>query len=382
MSEGCSYFTDEKCRSCTLLAVDSQSRESSKLEKFKMLVKKNWGDSILIGSLRVPFRSFGSRTKAKLSVTGSMDHPVIGLVKEDFSGQELLNCPLHISEINEIISALPRFISEARITPYQIAERRGEIKGVMLLSAQGGKEMILRVVLRSRDTIPAIRKHLPRFRKRFPNLKVVSVNIQPLPAAIPEGPEEEILTKAHYIREDYDGFSVYFGPQSFMQVTYECARALYREVGDTFQREPARSLLDLYCGVGGFSFAASSGVTKGTGIEISENAIENAKRGGKYNTTSHLSFHSGDVETFLKDGKAKSIDAVIVNPPRRGLSPGIIQHLITLSPTRILYSSCNPETLIRDLMLFHDGYVIEELIPFDMFPLTEHLEVLAKLRKR
>jgi 23S rRNA (uracil747-C5)-methyltransferase len=217
---------------------------------------------------------------------------------------------------------------------------------------------------------------------KHPWVTVVSCNIQPIPAAILEGPEEEILTEQRSIEVQYNDITLSFMPQSFMQVTHEIAQALYHHAA-TYVRENSFShALDLFCGVGGFSLSIASSVPQITGVEVSPMAVESARHSAARLATSHASFFADDVEAFLATSLTHEPDLIIVNPPRRGLSEGIRRRILELKPTAIVYSSCDPETFARDVSEWMTDYDLVTLSPFDMFPMTDHCEVLGILEKR
>ena len=238
---------------------------------------------------------------------------------------------------------------------------------------------ILRFVLRSSEAVPRIRKILATIQAQHPWVSVVSCNIQPLPAAILEGPNEEILTERREMDVTYNNIALSFMPQSFMQVTHEIASALYDRAASYVRGRSFSHALDLFCGVGGFSLSIASSVGKITGVEVSHMAIESARHSATRLGIPHASFFVDDVESFLKQSLSDAVDLVIVNPPRRGLSEGIRNELLKLSPSTIIYSSCDPETFARDVRHLTQRYRLKLIAPFDMFAMTDHCEVLGIL---
>jgi 23S rRNA (uracil1939-C5)-methyltransferase len=141
-------------------------------------------------------------------------------------------------------------------------------------------------------------------------------------------------------------------------------------------------VLDLYCGIGTIGIFASPYVKKVYGIEIVEQAIENAKENAKINNVNNISFYCGDVENSLENviKKEKIIpNVVFVDPPRKGLDNKTIQNIINLKPEKLVYISCNPATLVRDLKEFEHIYNVNEIQPVDMFPFTSHVECVSVL---
>jgi 23S rRNA (uracil747-C5)-methyltransferase len=325
-------------------------------------------------TLKQPWRT---RHKVKMSVSGSVQNPIVGLTRRDRSTQELLECSLSTEPIQSLLHELAVVISSHSLTPYDIERRRGELKFIIVTTTHDHQEGIVRFVLRSHELIPHITAALPRLMSVFPWIRVVSCNIQPLHAAILGGPEEVVLTESSLIRELFGVVPLYFAPQSFMQVTPAIASQLYAQAAEIVQRAAPRVVLDLYCGVGGFSLSAAPHCREVHGVEISEQAILCAQRSARELAYEHTLFTASDVDAFVRSVVTLSPDLLIVNPPRRGLSEAVREYARRAKPKYILYSSCNPETFAQDVAAISNDYALEELTPFDMFPMTMHWEVLG-----
>lgn len=378
----CKYFTTSVCSSCTLLGIPAGERLASKVARVRdAFSANNVPTDRLPTDIVIPSHPWGSRNKAKLSTTGTMAAPIIGIVRSDLSGVDLSDCALMTDSCKRFIADLPDFIAAASLPPYDIKDRRGELKGVQVIMNHDYSEGIVRFILRSSESIPRIKKLVQTIQSRHPWASVISCNIQPLPAAIPEGPEEVLLTTQRFIQERYGQTTLLYAPSSFIQVTHEVAEQLYKAAADSAQRGQFREVLDLFCGVGGFSLSVAPFAQHVTGVELSATAIESAQTAAQLNRAPNVDFLSADTEDFLNGDHAIAPDLVIVNPPRRGLSPGIIEKLITLAPRTILYSSCNPETFARDVQMFIQTgqFSLENVRLFDMFPLSFHCEVLGTL---
>jgi 23S rRNA (uracil747-C5)-methyltransferase len=328
-----------------------------------------------------PKEPWGSRNKTKVSVTGTLTHPIIGIVTPSLRGVDLERCPLPPVEVHHVLATLKEIIPRFKLVPYDIEKRMGELKGAVVIINHLRSEGVLRFVVRSTESIPRIRKAAGEIRAAHPWIKVISVNLQPLPAAIPEGPDEVVLTEDRFIQETYNGIELYFAPQSFMQVTHETAEALYGTFAGWVREVRPRDVLDLFCGVGGFALHAARHVASVEGVELSAMAIESARRAAEAAGFGHASFHAGDADLFIKT-KCRAPELVVTNPPRRGLSAQLVDALLSLKPAYICYSSCNPETFVRDATLLRTDYDLTRLAPFDMFPLTEHVEVLGFFERR
>jgi len=314
-----------------------------------------------------------------MSVTGSLEQPCIGILDSELNGRELLDCPLHLPIINTALHRIKLLIPEFKLTPYNIDSRSGELKSLILKSSSDGRSLLVRFVLRSTEAVPRIKKAAAKLIESVPGVISVSANIQPIPHAILEGETETLLHGSGMLWEQYGDLELAFAPQSFSQVTPETATALYDYVEGLIAAARPEEVLDLYCGVGGFSLKAARHSGHVIGVEISPQAIECARAGARRNGADNVEFISMPAEEFLS-GPARKPSLIITNPPRRGLGSDVIAGLSRLNPEVIVYSSCNVQTLLRDLNEMK-SYRVISIAPFEMFPFTEHLEVVALLQR-
>jgi 23S rRNA (uracil747-C5)-methyltransferase len=387
----CNYFNTMRCRSCNLLQGAKgktlgeiyQPRE----EEILKLFSEYFGSDTFCHELFTPEHPFHSRSKAKLTVSGNLEVPIIGLFTPKFKGIELTKCPLHLNSINRLMSFLPSIITKYSLTPYFVKKRTGELKGVIVQADQAENNLMLRFVVKSTELIEKIKSAIPEIQSQFPTVKVITANIQPIPHQILEGEEEIVLTNESLIWENYNGIKVAVAHKSFLQVTPEVAEGLYGFVEKVIEKKSAKSVLDLYCGVGGFALHAGRVAKKVVGIELSQEAINCAELSAKTNSLDNVKFLCQNLDQSLEESISKisglsEVDTVICNPPRRGLDDAVINFLLSTKPETIIYSSCKPETLHRDFLKLSEFYAIKEFAPFDMFPLTNHCEVVLVLERK
>jgi len=376
-SATCHYFSSGRCGSCSLLAIPSGGRLAHKIQNLRSALTTAGIAAEILQPCIAPLHPWGSRHKIKMNVAGTLDDPSFGLADAQGKTEDLCGCPLIPPRAQALLSDLKDIVQQARIPPYDITSRRGELKGLIILMNQQGSQGILRFILRSTESIPRICKALGSIQQQHPWVRVISGNIQPVHAAILEGHDEIIVSDERYVEECCAGIELRFSPQSFMQVTPEIAGQLYQHAAGHVAQLSARSALDLFCGVGGFSLASAPFVKRLMGIELSPQAIENASGTAQKLGYSHLHFQSSDVDEYLGQHAHDIPDLVIVNPPRRGLSPFSKSWVLSKAPRHLIYSSCNPDTFCRDAIELAQGYALTSLTPFDMFPLTSHVELLG-----
>lgn len=323
-------------------------------------------------------RLLGSRNKAKMVVGGSARQPELGIMLEGFRFQELAACPLVDERVPPLLVAIREGISRHCIDPYDVARRKGELKYCIVRMSERSGEAIARFVLRSRSQAERVAKLAVELTQQFSDLKVVSINLQPVHQAVLEGEEEFIVSAVDHIRDPLGRYEFLCGPQSFAQVTSNVAVKLYEFVASHAQAIRPKRVLDLFCGIGGFSTFCAPYSENIQGVELSAPAIQDAVRSAEHNRITNTHFLAADVEAYLEQ-LVESPNLIVINPPRRGLSPRIIERLLKLRAPHIIYSSCNPTSLARDLAELSDAYTVKTIRPFDMFPLTEHVEVVAVL---
>jgi 23S rRNA methyluridine methyltransferase len=363
-----------------------------------------------------------------MAVSGSVSAPVLGLADRFGGSLDLRGCPLHVDAIQESLPVLGQLVTGLGLEPYHIATDRGELKYLLLTASPTGALMV-RWVLRSHRHVGTLRRALPRIRRALPQLEVMSANIQPVRQAVLEGEEEILLGLAEGMSDrlqmdlllparDVPGrpegrkaeetvLPLLLPTRSFFQTNTAVAEELYAtarqwaaqwasrrrvaggradagRIGAGSKRGavPLR-LWDLFCGVGGFALAlASHPALHGAqvrGVELSASAIHGAQASARLMGLDprRVWFEAGDARVL--DPRSGSVpDLLVVNPPRRGIGPDLAQRIEASGVGRVLYSSCNPSSLVSDLAAMPSLRVRQARL-FDMFPHTGHAEVLVEL---
>lgn len=373
----CAHYRADECRSCALLPLSSSEQLGRAQTRALRLLPQpgiEWSP---------PVRSTpgGFRHKAKMVVSGTSARPVLGLAGHP-AGADLRDCPLYPPETTAALEQVAWFITRAAIPPYQVDRRRGELKHV-LLTQTGPDEpgapvrFMLRFVLRSEAALPRIREHLPALAGRIRGLHVVSANIHPAHAATLEGDREILLSETESLPVRFDGLTFHVRPRSFLQTNPAVAAELYRQ--GARWAGGARSVWDLYCGIGPFALhIARGGAGEVVGIETSPEAIASARRTAAEAGIA-ARFEVADATAWALAQPA-SPDLVVVNPPRRGIGADLAGWLDAADVPAVLYSSCNPASLARDLALMPRLRPVRARL-FEMFPHTEHSELLVLLRR-
>ncbi len=403
----CPLHTTGACSSCPHLDTPVALQLAGKQERVTAVL----GDRVPDGAWLPPAASAPERfrNRAKMAVSGTSAHPVLGILDRDGRGTDLRTCPLHLHQIEEVLPVLARLVTALHLTPYDVRSRRGELKYVLVTASPDG-ELMVRLVLRSTRHVPALREATAHLQRLVPGLAVFSVNIQPQPAAVIEGEREIVLSRRSDLpmrltlpslgtEGRVDGgpsvvLPLHLPPRSFFQTNTGVAQALYGQArtwaaddggaGGSDGERP-QVVWDLYCGVGGFALALAGSGRRVRGVEVSANAIEGARRAAVEMGLGPelVGFEAGDATvldpaTGVRSGAGP--DLLVVNPPRRGIGAELAVRVETSGVRRVLYSSCNPVSLARDLEAMPSLRVARARL-FDMFPHTDHAEVLVELRR-
>ncbi|WP_213796446.1 23S rRNA (uracil(747)-C(5))-methyltransferase RlmC [Klebsiella aerogenes] len=369
----CALYDAGRCRSCQWLELPLTQQLADKMANLRELLAGHPAARWL-APVSGPETAF--RNKAKMVVSGSVERPLLGMLHRDGTPEDLTDCPLYPPSFEPVFAALKPFIARAGLTPYNVARKRGELKYLLLTESQQGG-MMLRFVLRSAAKLAQLRAALPWLQQQLPQLKVITANIQPVHMAIMEGEQEIFLSDQQALAENFNGVPLWIRPQSFFQTNPTVASQLYATARDWVRALPVNHMWDLFCGVGGFGLHCATPQMRLTGIEIAPEAIACAKQSAAQLGLTNLHFQALDSTQFATH-EDDIPQLVLVNPPRRGIGAALCDYLSRMAPPYIIYSSCNARTMAADIDRLQ-GYRLERVQLFDMFPHTAHYEVLTLL---
>ncbi|EPE9057162.1 23S rRNA (uracil(747)-C(5))-methyltransferase RlmC [Klebsiella aerogenes] len=369
----CALYDAGRCRSCQWLELPLTQQLADKMANLRELLASHPAATWL-APVSGPETAF--RNKAKMVVSGSVERPLLGMLHRDGTPEDLTDCPLYPPSFEPVFAALKPFIARAGLTPYNVARKRGELKYLLLTESQHGG-MMLRFVLRSVAKLEQLRAALPWLQQQLPQLKVITANIQPVHMAIMEGEQEIFLSDQQALAENFNGVPLWIRPQSFFQTNPTVASQLYATARDWVRALPVNHMWDLFCGVGGFGLHCATPQMRLTGIEIAPEAIASARQSAAQLGLTNLHFQALDSTQFATH-EDDIPQLVLVNPPRRGIGAELCDYLSRMAPPYIIYSSCNARTMATDIARLQ-GYRLERVQLFDMFPHTAHYEVLTLL---
>ncbi len=290
-------------------------------------------------------------------------------------------CYIQNEKLQEVANGIFDFINENKIRVYDEEKLSGEIRHLVLKIGVKTNEIMV-VIVSNKRKITKEKELIDFISKRFPNVKTIVKNINPFATNVILGNENVVLYGDGYIYDELLGFKFKISPMSFYQVNPYQTEKLYSKAIECAELSGNETVFDLYCGIGTIGICASKGVKKLYGIETIPEAIEDAKRNAELNGIENAEFFVGDVEKSLPEFIEKNdinADVIFIDPPRKGCDRKAIETILRIKPKRIVYISCNPATLARDLKMFEEVYTIGEVTPVDMFPYTGHVETISVL---
>jgi 23S rRNA (uracil1939-C5)-methyltransferase len=294
---------------------------------------------------------------------------------------DLKECFLQSEQANQIVDFVRRYAKESGLPAYDHRTRSGLLRFLMIKEAKNtGMSMVNFVTYRG-DFSQAGRL-AGLLMADFPKVKSVVRNINSKLAHVAVGEEEELLGGERIITETLGDFTFEISSNSFFQTNPKQAERLYQVILQQAELQGEENVLDLYCGNGTISMFLATGAKTVTGVESVPETVENAKRNAELNRVTNCEFVLGEARKVLREfeQQKQSFDLVVTDPPRAGLHPKVVKSLLGLRPPKIIYVSCNPTTLARDLkILCENDYRLAEVQPVDMFPHTYHIESVTKL---
>lgn len=357
------------------------------LEKKHALVTTALSSYPTLASLQVPPlvpspRQFGYRTRVKLVVRRVGNKPVIGLyIPETHKVTNASACAVHPRQVNSVVQALLEAIEELNIPPYDEEKDTGLLRYLDLRYSLWSHQVLLTLVTRNMH-FPQARDLIRELERRFPFLSGIVQNIHDKPGNVIWGERFYPLFGRDSLVEKFGPLKLNIPVSAFAQANPPVARKIYELVLEWALLKGDEIAVDLYCGIGPIALHLAGAAKLVIGIDDNLGAINTAKENARRNGYNNTRFFAGDAAEKLKEtvGNLGQIGLLVVNPPRKGLSPEAFAAVLSVKSPRLIYVSCDPVTLARDLDRFsHAGYEARQLQSFDMFPQTEQVETVVLL---
>ena len=291
------------------------------------------------------------------------------------------HCLIEDRRADRIIQTIVAMLPAYKLRIYNEYTHRGFLRHILIRTGHVTGQIMVVLVATSLE-FPGKKAFVQELIQRHPEITTVVLNCNQRETSMVLGTKEITLYGEGYMEDELCGKRFRISPQSFYQVNAKQCEVLYRTAIDVAHLTGAETLLDAYCGTGTIGLCASGGCKQLIGVELNADAIRDAKENARRNGVENARFLCDDAGRFMqklaKEGNAP--DVVMMDPPRAGSDQKFLQSLLMLKPKRVVYVSCNPETLARDLRVLVDGgYRAEWATPVDMFPGTEHVETVVLL---
>ncbi len=375
----CEIFN--KCGGCALQHMDYQYQLKLKTQVVQSLFNNVLKSKLKVNQTMGMDNPYHYRNKSQVVFKYQNGKNISGFYEEgthdviDFN-----SCYLQKEESNNIFKSIKELMKKMRLSPYDEDKKTGIIRHILIKTAHPSNDVLV-VIVTGSSNFPGKNNFIRALVARHPQIKTIIQNINNRKTSAVLGSDEEIVYGKGYIIDELLGFKFKITSKSFYQINHEQTEKLYSQVISLCGISQSDTILDAYCGVGTIGILASKNAKKVIGVEIVKDAILNALYNAKLNNVNNISFFAQDATEFMINlTKRKSkIDIVIMDPPRSGSTKEFLNALVSLSPKKIIYVSCNPYTLIEDLKLLQNEYEVKFVQPIDMFPHTFHVETVVLL---
>ena len=357
----------------------------------KQLAEKQKNLKKLLEGIAVPEPVIGSKRtlnyRNKINAAFGLDkknNVILGLYEEKSHNViENKGCMIEDERAAGILATIKKLVTGFRLQVYSEHNGRGLLKHVQLRTSRSTGEIMVIFVCND-PVFPSKNNFVKALLKEHPEITTVIQNINPKDTTMVMGERNITLFGPGFIFDELCGNRYRISPGAFYQINTEQTKGLYEKALEFAELQPTDHVVDAYCGIGTIALTAARSAAKVTGVELNRTAVKDAVRNAKANGLLNTEFIAGDAGRFLTDAVSNGIkaDVVFMDPPRSGSTPEFITACAKAAPSRIVYISCEPETLARDLKIFKkQGFAVKRVVGIDMFPQTEKLECVALLQR-
>ena len=372
----------KKCGSCQYQGVPYKEQLAAKQKRMKKLLGKFANVKPIIGMddpfyYRNKVHAVFDRDKKGNIICGTYEaktHKVVPIEE----------CMIEDKISQEIIRTIRDMLKSFRIKTYDEDTGYGLLRHVLVRRGFSTDEIMVVLVIGS-PIFPSKNNFVKALRKKYPQITTVVLNVNDKKTSMVLGERDIVIYGKGYIRDTLCGCTFRISPQSFYQVNPVQTEILYKTAIEYAGLGRKETVIDAYCGIGTIGLVAAKRAKNVIGVELNPDAVRDARINAKENKITNARFYQGDAGEFMEGMAAEGVkvDVVLMDPPRAGSDRKFLHSLLSLSPEKIVYVSCNPETLARDLAyLTKRDYLVKKMQPVDMFPVTDSVEVVCLLENR
>ena len=371
----------KKCGSCQYQGVPYKEQLAAKQKRMKKLLGKFANVKPIIGMddpfyYRNKVHAVFDRDKKGNIICGTYEaktHKVVPIEE----------CMIEDKISQEIIRTIRDMLKSFRIKTYDEDTGYGLLRHVLVRRGFSTDEIMVVLVIGS-PIFPSKNNFVKALRKKYPQITTVVLNVNDKKTSMVLGERDIVIYGKGYIRDTLCGCTFRISPKSFYQVNPVQTEVLYNTAMDYAELTGKETVIDAYCGTGTIGLIAAKNAKKVIGVELNKDAVKDARINAKENGITNAEIYAGDAGRFMVDmaSKNQKADVVFMDPPRAGSDEKFMASAVKMGPEKIVYISCNPETLARDLRyLTKHGYKAEEAWGYDMFAWSEHVETVCLLSR-
>lgn len=372
----------KKCGGCRFLDVSYEEHLKHKEKQVKELCEKFGSFDPIIG-MSNPYHYrhkvhavFGEDRRHNI-ISGTYEEKTHKIVQVD-------NCLLENPDADRIILTIRKLLKSFKIKLYNEDTGFGLFRHVLIRCGRNTGEILVILVLAS-PILPSKNNFVKALLKEHPEITTVVLNVNNRGTSMVLGEKDYVLYGKGYIEDTLCGKTFRISPQSFYQVNPEQTEVLYNKAMEYAGLTGKEVVFDAYCGTGTIGLIASEHAKQVIGVELNKAAVADARLNAKRNAVKNITFYEKDAGQFMVQmaEERTTVDVVFMDPPRSGSDEAFLSSLVRLAPKRVVYVSCNPETLARDLeYLKKHGYSMKKGVAVDMFPWTGHVECVTLLQRK
>ncbi|MCM1216311.1 MAG: 23S rRNA (uracil(1939)-C(5))-methyltransferase RlmD [Lachnospiraceae bacterium] len=370
----------KKCGGCQWIDRDYQEQLAAKATIFRKLMEPYCRPEPMIAMEDpVHYRNkvhavFGEDRRSHAIISGIYEEKSHRIVPVD-------SCLIENRKADEIIVSIRELLRSFKIRPYNEDTGYGLLRHVLIRTGHVTGEIMVVLVLCS-SIMPSKNNFVKALRKLHPEITTVVVNVNDRDTSMILGTKEQVIYGKGYIEDELGGKRFRISPRSFYQVNPIQTEKLYKKAMEYARLTGKETVLDAYCGTGTIGMIASDHAGKVLGVESNADAVKDARSNAKNNQILNVEFYQNDAGKFMLDmaEQGHKLDVLFMDPPRSGSDETFLNAVCRIRPDRVVYISCSPETLVRDLKyLTRHGYAVKRSVPVDMFPFTGAIESVTLL---
>ena len=369
----------KKCGACDYQGI-SYSQQLEQKQKYMQKLLKQFGKVNPIVGMDNPYHC-RHKVHAVFDCT-NRGQIVAGVYKKNsHDAVNIDGCQIEEEESDQIIIDIKNMLRSFKIKTYEEDTRYGLLRHVLIRKGYATGQIMVVLVLAS-PILPSKNNFVKALRKKHPNISTVVINVNDKKTSMVLGERNITIYGKGFIEDELCGMRFRISPNSFYQVNPKQTELLYKKAVECAGLTGKEKVIDAYCGTGTIGLIASKYAKEVIGVELNKEAIRDAITNAKLNDVHKVRFFNDDAGKFMVQMALdkKNADVVIMDPPRTGSDEAFLSSVVKLGPKKVVYVSCGPETLARDLKyLVKHGYKVVEITPFDCFPMTQHIETVVLL---